>query len=65
MVEPETHLAMATRHVAEQRQRVIEQHARISHLRANGLPTDQAERLLDDMEVLLTTMIGDLDRLSN
>lgn len=64
MVDHETHLQMAERHVVEQRQRISRQHERIAHLMALGLPVDLAEDVLDRMNDLLETMVADVNRLS-
>jgi hypothetical protein len=61
----ETHLEMATRHVAEQEGRIVRQDALIGRLRVAGRPIDEAVRLLALMRDLLKTMRADLARLSN
>jgi hypothetical protein len=63
VVTGETELEMATRHVAEQEQRIARQEVLIERLRNVGAPLDQALDLLVAMQDLLETMRAHVARL--
>jgi hypothetical protein len=52
MTAAETELEMVRRHVREGAEHVANQRALIGRLRANGLPTEEAEALLTSFEDL-------------
>lgn len=65
MTVGETELEMATRHVAEQVERITRQKTLIERLRLIGLPLDDALELLGSMERLLAGMGEHVARLSH
>jgi len=65
MTAGETERQMASRHVAEQEERIVRQEALIERLRKAGVPLDAALRLLADMRELLAEMRAHVARLSN
>jgi hypothetical protein len=63
MTAGETELEMATRHVAEQEERIVRQETLIERLRKVGASLAAALELLDEMRDLLETMRGHVARL--
>ena len=65
MTVRETELDMATRHVAEQEERIARQEVLIEHLQEVGVPTEDALGLLGIMLDFLETMRVHVKRISN
>ena len=65
MTVRETELDMATRHVAEQEERIARQEVLIEHLQEVGVPTEDALGLLGIMLDFLETMRDHVKRISN
>jgi hypothetical protein len=65
MTVRETELDMATRHVAEQENRIARQEILIEHLREVRVPTGDALRLLGIMLDFLETMRDHVKKISN
>jgi len=65
MTTVETELEMATRHVAEQEERIGRQEILIERFRNAEAPADDALKLLDTMRTLLETMHVHVARVSN
>lgn len=63
MTAGETEWQMASRHVAEQEERIVRQEALIERLRKAGVPLDAALRLLAEMRELLAQMRAHVARL--
>ena len=59
----ESELEMAERHVSEQKDRILKQHAVIGRLGAHRIPTALAELVLASMEELLVNMQAHVTRL--
>ena len=65
MTVRETELDMATRHVAEQEERIARQEVLIEHLQEVGVRTEDALGLLGIMLDFLETMRDHVKRISN